>query len=177
MKVEGEIRFHNGRISYMDNFEKRLKALCENEANNGKLGIIRVEIVDKIIQYHRHKYYRGYLIPAIAIEAFDGNERKAHMEMKRQFMYYHVTSLDQIPEKHIERCIIEFDNVMDANGEIIRVPSGYMPSMANITDKEARAYLEKVEALAIQDLQVSWDEEEEKQALYHRNKALGRGGE
>ena len=111
------------------------------------------------------------MLPAIAIEAFDGNDRQAHVELKRMFYYRTIDSLADIPKKHWDKCIIEYDSFVTSDGEVIKKPIGYMPSMSVFTDKEAKMFLLKVEAFALQDLQISF-EEDEAEALYHRNKGL-----
>jgi len=166
MKIEANVRIKDGKIKFLDDFTGRVKEIAQEY--EGKYGILTLNMTEKSIRYHRHKYYRGYLLPAIAAESFDGNDRKAHIEMKRMFNYVPITGLDEIPERHIGRCIIEYDIVRE-EGEISRVPVGYMASMGDYTDKEAKEFIMKVENFAFSDLQVSIRNPE---ALTHRNKGL-----
>jgi len=169
MKIIGNIRIKGGKIKHLDAFIENLTKFKNLPENDGMYGEISIETHDKGIRYHRHKYYRGYLLPPISAEAFDGNMLKAHIELKRMFLYNFVTALEEIPQKHRDRCIIEY-NTWQEDGKPRREPCGWIPSMANLTDREAIDFVKKVENFAFTDLQVAITSPE---AKYHRNKGFG----
>lgn len=170
MKLTGNIRIKNGEIKYLDSFKERLAEF--KKQNEGKGGEIIVSIFEKDIEYHRHKYYRGFILPEIADAAFDGDQFEAHIAMKRKFMYTAVSRLADIPSKHRGRCIIDQEKIINAEGKEEIKTVGYMPSMGDISDKEAREYILKVEAFCFSDLQIGIPENR-KDVLYDRNKGLG----
>jgi hypothetical protein len=115
--------------------------------NEGKSGEIKLKIVsDKNVKHHRHRYYRGAVLPLIAEESFSGDLFEAHIYLKKRFLFIRAESLSEIPERHKNSAsIFIFD------GEALR---GVIPSCGNLTDDEMRQYVIQVEGLMF-DLQAS----------------------
>lgn len=172
MKITGRIRIQDGSIIYQDDFIDRVKKLKSNVEIEGAEGEISIDMNEKSTRWHQHKYYRGYVLPPIAVNAFDGRIRHAHFEMKKQFLYYPITCIEEIPEKHFSRCIID-SKTITKDGAIISSISGYIPSMAIISTQEAAEFIQKCEMFLIDFLQGSIDQD----GMTYRGKALMIEGE
>jgi hypothetical protein len=115
--------------------------------HDGKAGSLTVKIVsNNDVSYWRHKYYRSALLPYIAEESYDSDDLKAHISLKKIFLFQNCTEFAEIPDKHRdERTMFYF------TGDEL---TGYVPSLSNITDEEMRGFLLSVEAIML-ELQIS----------------------
>jgi hypothetical protein len=148
------------------------EALAEYcKAHNGKSGEISIVLADETPRYFQHKYYRGYLLPAIADESFSGDREIAHAELKKILLQQPVSGWEEIPKKHRARASVIFiRSVLDA-GEVHDLVRGYIPSTACLSVKEMAEYILKVEALCAEyGIQVSLPNV----AAEYRRKALGK---
>ena len=116
------------------------------EANEGKQGTREYRIEGESVKHSQHKYYRGYLIPPIARECFDNDEYRAHIEMKKMFLFRDCGSYEKIPPKLRGRCIPMWR--VNPDGEEILV--GYLPSTGDITKKEMDEYILVVEKFSFE---------------------------
>lgn len=148
-----EFTIKNGRlIAQLDRFLL---------ANEGKEGELKLKIVntDKVM-YWRHKYYRSILLPYIAQESYDGHKFKAHMEMKKKFLYMPCSEYAEIPERHLTD---KTNFLFDYKDQL----KAYLPSTGNLTDEEMKKYILQVEGIVL-ELQISLTDSE----MITRNKAV-----
>jgi hypothetical protein len=153
MKIIGKIKIKNGKIVYIDNFIEQIAELKKVDGIENREGEIIIDFKEKDVRWYQHKYYRGYVLPPIAEKAFNGRLRRAHLEMKRQFLYVPICDLDDIPEKHMDKCIIDSTITKDENGNKTTTINGYLPSMGSITHKEAAEFILKCEAFLFEFLE------------------------
>ncbi len=148
-----EFTIKNGRlIAQLDSFLL---------ANEGKEGELKLKIVntDKVA-YWRHKYYRSVLLPYIAVESYDSDNFKAHIELKKMFLFVPVFEYRDIPERYKnEKTMFLFE----ASGSL----KGLIPSTGDLTDEEMKQYILQVEGIML-ELQISLTEHE----IITRNKAI-----
>jgi len=97
--------------------------------------------------YFQHKYYRGYLLLAVADAMGERDTDYCHLFLKKKYLYRKMetetATLRDIPAKHRGHALIIMRE------EII---IGYVPSTADITYKEFNEYILKVENLLFVDL-------------------------
>lgn len=170
MKFAGRIKIKDGHIKYIDDFPGMVNQIKNDKKYQNREGEIMIEFKEQDVEYYQHKYYRGFLLPDIADTAFDGKKRRAHIEMKRMFLYFDVNNEDDIPAKHFGRCILDYERYKLADGKIVHNLRGYMPSMGDITKKEAKEFILKVENFAFTDLQIGYEKGSE--AAVTRQKGL-----
>ena len=170
--------FHvqNGKPVWQGMFRTAFSAILQEPKNEGLIFDISVKPVSQDARYWQHKFYRGYLIPAIAAESFDGIEAKAHYELKKMLLFVQVSSWEEIPSKHRDKCTpLLRQTVVD--GEVKDELYAYIPSTANLTKKEFEDYIKKVEVLAT-DLQLSFVDKDgnnvEKQAADAKRRGFGK---
>jgi hypothetical protein len=158
MKYAGRIKIKDGHLIYLDDFKGMVEQIKADPKLQGKYAEISIEFKEQGVKYFRHKYYRGYLLPDIANAAYDGRIRKAHIELKRMFLYTLISDVYEIPEKHYPGVIIDFRESRMADGEIKTNPVGYLPSTGKLTDKEMKQFIMKVENFAFSDLHIDYKE-------------------
>ena len=156
---KGQFVFLNRNI---DDFQKFL------EDNEGKKGVREYRIEEEDVKYYQHKYYRGYLIPPIAKECFDNDEYRAHVEMKKMFLFMDIQDYEKIPVKLKARCIPIWKNL--DTGEDILI--GILPSTGDLSKNDMREYMLKVENFGF-EMAMYAITEENKEAIEIRNMALG----
>ena len=148
-----EFTIKNGRlIAQLDTFLL---------ANEGKEGELKLKIVntDKVM-YWRHKYYRSVLLPYIAVESYDSDNFKAHIELKKMFLFVPVQEYSEIPERYrTDRTNFLFN----AESKLC----GFLPSTGDLTDEEMKQYILQVEGIML-ELQISLTEQE----IITRSKAI-----
>jgi hypothetical protein len=159
MKIIGRIKIKDGKIKYLDNFLDQIAEIKKVDGIEGREGEMIIDFKEKDVRWYQHKYYRGYILPPIAEKAFNGRLRRAHLEMKRQFLYMPIHDLDDIPEKHMDRCVIDTVTIKNENGQSETIINGYMPSMAKITQKEAADFILKCEAFLFEFLEGAIEKE------------------
>lgn len=133
----------NGKIDYSN---KEWRSLLDTFKKQNDLSeiMIRFEKIDTPM-YYCHKFYRGYLIPAVAHYAGEVSEQKLHLELKKEFLYIHLDNdLTKIKKEHKNRPTI----YVKENGFI----DGYTPSTGDITHREMLDYIKKVENRLVIDL-------------------------
>ena len=138
--IESHFKIQRGQIVFLnDESPPELRELIEK--NEGRRGIREIRIEEDSVKYYQHKYYRGYLLPPIARECFDGDEFKTHIEMKKRFLWREVKEYQEIPRKHRDRCIPVWKITEDGEELLI----GYLPSTGDLTEREMREYIILVE--------------------------------
>ena len=114
------------------------------ERNDGKGFVLKLEAGDNV-QYWQHKYYRSCLLPALAnhygeksLQFFhDYTLKPTFYEQSTGKRFIPVEGYDEIPKKHQAGSRkIEVDTAL--NKVIIM---GYIPSCADMTEKEMRQYI------------------------------------
>ena len=85
-KLTDTFSVHHGTAAWQDRFNEKFRAILSNPENEGKIFDITVEPVKQDAAHWQHKWYRGYLLPAIARESFDGIDAQAHYELKKMFL-------------------------------------------------------------------------------------------
>jgi hypothetical protein len=114
------------------------------------------------IEYWQHKYYRGYILPMIALAQGELDIEYVHQELKDKFIKYQYIDLRDIPSRHRSRCrIIQIDRVT-IDGEV-KSEKYYVPSMATLNEQEAREYILKTEGL--RDGFIDWSIGEDKEKI------------
>lgn len=136
-------------------FLSRLLDLVKDPQNNGKSFEAKVEPVALSAAWYQHKYYRGFLLPAIADESFDQIDEKAHWFFKEKFLKLDASDWSDVPAKYRRGGTPLFKEWKDEAGEIHRDMYAFILSTANLTQKEFKEYIKNVESLA-NDLQLSY---------------------
>lgn len=179
MIISGKIKIPNSQdepLKYLDGFLDLVRDIKSNPEYHGKLAWMSIDIQEKTIRDSQRKYYWGYLIPPIADKSFDGDNNKAHIEMKYKFLYERANDINDIPKNKKSRSIFVYNIYRKSDGEFIATvrhayydgyqdPSlgddfiikldGYIPSLSKLSKREASLFLLKVESFALNDLQVS----------------------
>jgi len=137
-------RIQNGQFIFLNRNEDDFQQFLKD--NEGKRGVREYRIEEDSVKHSQHKYYRGYLIPPIARECFDGDEYRTHLEMKKIFLFRDVRDYGEIPEKHKARCIPIWRTNPDGEEIII----GYLPSTGDVTRKEMNEYILNVEQFSFE---------------------------
>ena len=143
----------NGKIE--QRLFARIQALAADPRNEGKAFEATVEPAKQSAAWYQHKYYRGYLLEAIAAESFTGDTDEAHWFLKDKFLKYPATSWADIPQKHRKNVYPMFRETVNGDGEIAREMYAYIVSTSAITQAEFKDYIRKVEAFSA-DLQLSF---------------------
>ena len=138
--IETHFKIQGGKLVFLNpENPPELQELIEQ--NEGRRGVREIRIEEDSVKYSQHKYYRGYLIPPIARGCFDGDEFKAHIEMKKRFLCREVHEYAEIPRKRQGRCIPIWKITPDGEELLI----GYLPSTGDLTEREMREYIILVE--------------------------------
>lgn len=149
-----------GKPQWGGNFKASFSQLIEDKENQGKPFEVSIKPVSLDAAYYQHKYYRGHLLKAIADESFDGIEAKAHWYFKDLFLKVQVSSWDEIPKKHQRGCTPIHREFTREDGEVFTRIVAYIPSTADLTRKEFKEYIEKIERF-VADLQLHFQNESE----------------
>ena len=134
-KLKTRAEIIDGSISYQS-IKDRDKLRDFLRSSEGHSIDITIEIADSP-EYFQHKYYRGYLVPDVAFNSSEVDNDYIHELLKKRFLFKHVSELKEIPNKYRKRCI----RYVNQESELI----GYTPSTANLTYKEMKEYILKVE--------------------------------
>lgn len=172
MRIRGKIKIKNGEVKYIDRFPDLLRKLKEDPEWQDKYGYITVDMKEIPIADSRRNYYYGYLIPPIA-EKIGETEDDTHILMKRKFDFYHINNIDEIPERHRDRALLEYELYQDGqlkgifraqwypgfttpkiSTEILLELVGYMQSISTMNNREGAKYVKKVEVWAIDFLKI-----------------------
>jgi hypothetical protein len=143
--VRGVFDIVNGKMNLSDLCKEDIRQFCAE--NDGKAGEITITLVDEGPRYYQHKYYRGYLLPAIADESYSGDRDQAHTELKKMFLMQPATGWNDIPKKHRSRCSVIYVREITDDGEVTDVIRGYVPSTSRLNKKDMAEYILKIEAL------------------------------
>ncbi len=172
-KIEMTGIIDNGKIIYTspgwkDKFERLKKA---NEMMNV---IVTVEVVDTPAHF-LHKYFHGYLLPAIALYQGEVSEAKLKLELKKEFLYIPINGdLKGIQYKHSKRCNIYVKEIIQ-DGEVKAYVEGYTPSTGDITHKEMKEFIVKCENRLFVDLGGALKVEGQDQAAEYRKNGMNDG--
>lgn len=128
----------DGKIEYVDWDKDTFEEF--KRINEGKTGILTLEIIKSEIEYYQLKYYWGYLVKPLAMQSFDNDSEKAHWFLKERFLFYKCDNEDEIPSSHRKRCAKYFYNV---DGKNIFI--GYVRSLSTLKHDEMDEYILKVE--------------------------------
>ena len=143
----------NQFIDFSVNNESELKEF--KKINHGKQVDVTIEIADTV-QYYQHKYYRGYVLDAIAKAQGELDLDYLHeFVLKDQFLFFEVNDIKEIPKRHYKRCRITYREVIQPDGEIITKITGYVPSTSVLNFEEMLEYILKCEA--IRDGLIDWN--------------------
>lgn len=106
--------------------------------------------------YWQHKYYRGYLLPAIALALGETDSSRVHLYLKAKYLLETVKTLDEIPKNQLRRGIYacELDKIINLQIELATYVTGailvsdrggnlcgYIPSLALITPERMNNFL------------------------------------
>jgi len=162
----GVMQFSNTALKRLDKFRN---------ANILKNGEVTLEIVDRP-EYYQHKFYRKWILEPIA-EA-QGEKDLGYLHefiIKKEFLYFEINDLRDIPEKHRRRCRVLTKEVDGENeGEKVEKVVAYIPSTAILTFEEMKKFIEQTEAL--RDGLTDWSiktKEEIEEMRDTRKKAFG----
>jgi len=146
----------SGSLKYLRKYDLDFQKF--KDANPDKMGEVTYSITENSVAYHQHKWYRGFLLPPIAKESFDGLEFKAHLELKRKFLFRSVNEWEEIPKKYRSKCFPVLRSVLDGStGEFEEnVICGYLPSTADLNYEEMKDFILNVEKFMAEYLQVGW---------------------
>lgn len=187
LKLTYDVYISQGSFTYSE-LDWRSK-LDEFKLNNeGKKAKVSIEIIDGP-GWHSFKWYRGYLMPDIAVSMGEKNVHYVHMILKRDFLYIDCNGLEEIPKKYCKKGIypvsyntlfeLKSDHypfsmirgvviVCDDNGDIV----GYIPSTSDLLYEDMKDYILKCENRLFIDLSGHIQEKHSKVAAYHRRKAF-----
>ena len=115
-------------------------------------GIITIEDIDNI-KFFQHKYYRGELLEYCSLNSGSTKE-ECHEYFKSQFLCFRLSEGEKIPTKYARRAKIYVREV-EKDGEIIEEAYKYIPSMGDLSYKDAADFIQKVELLAVEMWQYS----------------------
>jgi hypothetical protein len=139
MKISSVGKIEDGHI-YHEYQAAWTNDLCDFISKNNKKNVeVSVKVVDRA-QHGFFKYVWGYLYPDICKAAGEFSIQKMHFELKREFLYTYIDSIDEIPKKHIGKCIIDY---AEASGQIVY--KGYIKSLSKLTQSEAKQYAMNLE--------------------------------
>jgi len=157
--IDGEMFFNKS------DYQKRMKMFLE--VFEGEEGSLNIEIFAGV-KYYRHKYYRSILLPAIAREMGQGTDYVHHMMLKPRFLLEKAGSFEEIPKRFLSKSRFAYNNkfdsgtgelVYDEQGNPVQEIVGYVPSMADISDRRAKQYLQDVEAFFYSEMNGHFDKE------------------
>ena len=161
MKIlEWEARIENNKINHITrsvNAEQNFYA-----ENNGKTVLVKMEVIEDKIRDHQHRFYRGYLLPAIS-EHINGTKAHEELELlhtmlKDRYLKYPIERLSDVKKHHKKRnTILVNEKIVD--GEQIIEYISCTPSMADLTKEEAYKYIMAVWMFACTDLEIGIDEQ------------------
>lgn len=160
LSFEADIK--NRTIHYHSrNYKEQIEKL--KEENEGRLLEVNFKIIDGPA-YYCHKYYRGYLLPEITSAYGERDQAKVHMILKRDFLYMNIESgqIADIQKKYVRQGIYliseeKIFNLINENiyfslirGCVIVTNTqgdlkGFIPSTADITHKDMKEFILKVE--------------------------------
>ncbi len=132
------------------------------EKLEGKIVEVEVKAKDEV-EYWQHKYYRGYLLPAIARQVGEFEE-VIHIYLKYKYLFVVIDDVDEIPKKKLSRGIYvaQAKDIISMNisyaqyisGAIIVCDGdyviGYIPSLATISKTEFSEYLIACESFLVE---------------------------
>lgn len=150
-KIEFTGTIENGIVNYntenwKEKFEKFKK---QNELKNIAM---TVEVVDTPMHF-LHKYYRGYLLPALADAMGEVSQAHLHLALKKEFLSIPLDNdTKNIKSKHASRCNIYIREIVDEHGEVKAFVDCYTPSTGDITHKEMKDFIVKCENRLFVDL-------------------------
>jgi len=133
-------RVLNGQLSVEQ--REKLNTFCVHY--NGKEIHISYEVIDRAL-YYQHKYYRGFLLLDVSEACGERDLEYVHEKiLKRQFLYFDIYDISQIPKYHRKdvQIYLSSDNVV----------VGYVPSTGVLTFEEMKTYILKVENFLFMDL-------------------------
>ncbi len=114
--------------------------------NEGKHVEVIYKVVDKRSLNRFHSFYRGVILPALnSIEQsieLHITEEETHMQLKREFMYVPIKSLEELPEGLEGHIKLDYDVVTDKDDNVKTIFKGYIKSTA-LYDKEEWIYFLK----------------------------------
>lgn len=130
----------NGVMQFSNTALKRLAKF--RNANILKNGEVTLEIADRP-EYYQHKYYRGWVLPFIAESQCEQDLTYLHeFVLKREFLYFEINDLKDIPEKHRRRCRVVTKEI-EGKEKVV----AYIPSTAILTFEEMKKFIEQTETL------------------------------
>lgn len=112
-------------------------------------------------EYYQHKYYRGFVLPAIADALGEKDASTIHIFLKAKYLISPIYSVDEIPRKQLRRgiYIAKLEDILQMKlqmtqyitGAIIcydreETICGYIPSLALISPDAMDAYISKCES-------------------------------
>ena len=115
-------------------------------------GIITIEDVDSI-KFFQHKYYRGELLEFCSLNSGLTKE-ECHEYFKSQFLCFRLAEGEKITSKYARRAKI-YVREIEKDGEIYEQIYKYIPSMGDLSYKDAADFIQKVELLAVEMWQYS----------------------
>lgn len=116
------------------------------ELHKGKHGYLTYSIVESHAEFYQHKYYRGYLLDPYAAACYDGDTAKAHRELKEKYLFVECNDPAQVPKRVRARAREYYERFqVKETGQVLTMMVGYTPSTGDITRKEFRDYILKVE--------------------------------
>lgn len=115
-------------------------------------GIITIEDIDNV-KFFQHKYYRGELLEFCSLNS-GWTKEECHEYFKSQFLCFRLAEGEKIPSKYARRAKI-YVREIEKDGEIIDQAYKYIPSMGDLSYKDAADFIQKVELLAVEMWQYS----------------------
>lgn len=158
-----EIGF-DGELRYSGLSLNRMKAFFGKFVGND---VEITMVVPDGVRYWQHKYYRGFVLPDIALGMGENDIEYLHeFVLKQQFLFFTVKDYKDIPARHHKGIRIIMDN-----DQVI----GYVPSMSAINYDEGKAFILKCEE--VRDGLIDWSHHEKdqnyiKEYMKYRAKAL-----
>jgi hypothetical protein len=186
-KLSYDVYIKSGVFTYSEQDWK--DKLDEFKLNHeGKKARVSLEIIDGP-GWHSHKWYRGYLMPDIALSMGEGNVHYVHMMLKRDFLYTDCCGVEEIPKKYCKKGLYPVSdyNLLNLNstdypysmikGIIISYNEeggveGYIPSTSDLSYEDMKEYILKCENRLFIDLSGHIQEKHSKVGVYHRRKAF-----
>lgn len=107
-------------------------------------------------EYWQHKYYRGYLLPAIAEALGERETSCVHLFLKAKYLLEKINNLDEIPKAQLRRgiYIAKLDEILNMSMKLTQYITGavivsdreeqlcgYIPSLALITAEKMNKFL------------------------------------
>ena len=107
-------------------------------------------------EYWQHKYYRGYLLPAIAEAVGERETSCVHLFLKAKYLLEKINNIEEIPKAQLRRgiYIAKLDEILNMSMKLTQYITGavivsdreeqlcgYIPSLALITPEKINEFL------------------------------------